>query len=91
MKFFANARYQFALLVALCCASTFVGAQQVVPGTTPQNSIDNMQVSQQQGVTIVKLTMKKTLSAPVSVSRLRHALHLILPIPRTVLGGMHSN
>lgn len=69
MKFFANARYQFALLVALCCASTFVGAQQVVPGTTPQNSIDNMQVSQQQGVTIVKLTMKKTLSAaPASFS-----------------------
>lgn len=69
MKLFANARCQFAMLVALCCASAFAWAQQGVPDTAPQNSIDNMQVSQQQGMTIVKLTMKKALSvSPASFS-----------------------
>ena len=67
MNLFGKIRRQFVMLGALCalCLMSASGwAQQSAPGTGPQNSIDNLQVSQQQGMTIVKLTMKKALSAP---------------------------
>lgn len=64
MNISGKIRRQFVMLAALCFAATFGWAQQSAPGTTPQNSINNLQVSQQQGMTIVKLTMKKALSAP---------------------------
>lgn len=67
MNLFGKIRRQFAMLGALCVlcfVPTSGWAQQNAAGTAPQNSINNLQVSQQQGMTIVKLTMKKALSVP---------------------------
>ncbi len=64
-------RRQLALLVAgaLCCIATVAWAQQGTPPAVPLNSIDTLQVSQQGGITIVKLTLKQALAVqPASFS-----------------------
>ena len=53
---------------ALCCACGVATAQSA-EAPAPQNSIENLQVSQQGGNTIVKMTMRQTLTAvPASFS-----------------------
>lgn len=56
-------------VVALGCIAAGAWAQQGTPAAVPQNSIDALQVSQQGGITIVKLTLKQALAVqPASFS-----------------------
>jgi type IV pilus assembly protein PilQ len=64
MNLFGKIKRHFAMLAALCFVPVLGWTQQSTPASAPQNSIDSLQVSQQQGMTIVKLTMKQALSAP---------------------------
>ena len=62
-----------ASVAALCCLTTAGWAQQAATASTAavatSNSIENLQVSQSEGVTIVKLTLKQPLvAAPASFS-----------------------
>ncbi|MBI3526244.1 MAG: type IV pilus secretin PilQ [Betaproteobacteria bacterium] len=63
-------RRQAALLVtiAICCLAASASAQQGAPAAA-SNSIETLQVSQQGGITIVKLTLKQALTTqPASFS-----------------------
>lgn len=64
MKPLAKIAGQLALGLALACLAPFAGAQngQLAPATA-QNSIESLQVSQQGANTIVKLMLKRPLSA----------------------------
>lgn len=71
MKPINNLARQLLTVLALCWMATLASAQQGVPAaeSAPQNSIESLQVSQQNGGTVVKLMLKQPLTGqPASFS-----------------------
>lgn len=71
MKPINNLARQLLTVLALCWTATLASAQQGAPAaeSAPQNSIESLQVSQQNGGTVVKLMLKQPLTGqPASFS-----------------------
>ena len=87
-------RRQLAMLgvVAFGCLAAGAWAQQGTPAAVPQNSIETMQVSQQGGITIVKLTLKQALTVQPASFSIASPARIAFDFPGTgmALGAMRS-
>jgi len=76
-----------AMLSMLCLAASGAWAQQASTsadsGAAPKNSIDVLQVSQQAGVTVVKLTMKQPLAAQPASFSIANPARIAFDFPST--------
>lgn len=75
-------------LLTLCCTGAVAWAQQAEPvvaatEASSTNSIDTLQVSQQEGITIVKLTLKRALTAPPASFSIANPARIAFDFPGT--------
>ncbi len=88
MSTISNFMRHLATIVIMCFVATAGQAQQVAPATPAgevmtQNSIDALQVSQQEGITIVKLTLRQALTLPPASFSVANPARVAFDFPGT--------